>query len=358
MSPMQQGLGGLDAGAMENPQFNAAGGGVIGYMGGGAVAFDKGGPTNKESPAKSWEQLYASADAQDDMSVEDFEKYMATLDPIQQKLALGKYAPSLKMKEADLTRRESAIAADAEQQKKLDEAAYYGDIGEYSAEQGSLYKKAPTFIDILARAQKGKAQRAQAAFEKQRTARDAIEQSKIAFAEAKEALQDGNFKLYQAKKAKAEELKNKATEEMAKSTTSRAETREEVALREAAEGRADVRRHTQRMEEESPENQLLREALATPKYLKDGKTLNPERQEKLDLYTNIKNRGFGYMDKADYTAALKRVETARKNAVSPDDPELVAALEDLAVIQASMRQGGGGQVQDPNAPPPGYKLNP
>lgn len=337
-APMAQGLGGLDAGAMENP----------GFAGGGIVAFDEGGITAanvKKQPPKSWEEVQAQSLAGSEETVEGLENYLKTQDEIDKRLSLGKYAPSRKLKESQATRIESATAADEAKQAELDRRAYYADMGQIASEQGTREKKAPTYLDVLARSQKGAVDRAQKRFEEKKTATLAAENARIKLAEADEALAKGDLDGYKAKVAEVKKMQDKATEKIAGETYDIAKD-ERTRQREIAVERlrADLR---QKIEDNDPNVQVMRDLIK--KY--------PNEPEKvIDIMKGYSQRNDWYF-RSQLDAAEAEERDALKNVIpgaDPNkDPAVIAARKKLQDIRNQISAAGvGGANKGATAPPP------
>ena len=283
---MAQGLGGLDAGAMENPKFAA----------GGMVAFAEGDVVRaanvKQDMPKSWEDVYARAEQGDEVSIEMLRKERERQEALEKETQTGRYAPSLAMKQAQLEKQKAALATDDAERAALDEQAYWGDVAGYAAESGTREKKGPTFLTSMAMAQKAKAERARTAAEKKKEAQKAYDAAEIADAQAKEALRKGDLDTAQKKVAEAKRLRDEAV----KGRIERLEQEDRDARtlkRELAVAAA---------QKDTPQNQLLRR-------LTEAKT--PEQREAAARDIELaKGRDVeGTSDRANY-ARLKQTAYA------------------------------------------------
>lgn len=344
---MGQGLGGLDAGAMENPQFNAAQGGIIPYAGGGMVAFSEGSVepvraanVKRELP-KTYEDIQRLASENSEETMSGLEKQIQMQDAIDKRLGLGEYGQARKLRESQVTRIESDVAADEAKQAALDRQAYYADMGQIASEQGTRDRKAPTFLDVLARSQKGASERAQKRFESQKAAVKAAEDARIALIDADEARKAGNLTLYRAKVAEAKKLQDQATEKIAAGAQKRSED--------------EFSRNTQlqvaKAQRDTETERMLRE-------LRLAKT--PEEREDIANRIEIaKGRDAqGTSDRALYGRLVQEAYKKLLEAQQNDDPK--AAESAQAELNRILKAGPKNldklgivppNVANPNAPP-------
>lgn len=205
---MGQGLGALNAGAMEDPTFAS----------GGIVAFDEGGVTaaNVKKPLpKTWEEVREQAMLGSEESIEDLEKDLARQDEFERRLQIGRYAPSSKLKETEAERKRKAQQEAEGELDELDRAKFFSDIAEIGSEAGTRETKAPTFLTALSKAKARQLERREKKIERKRTAEDAYNASRIAMAEAEEARAEGNLTKYRTKVAEAIKLRDEATQKIA-----------------------------------------------------------------------------------------------------------------------------------------------
>jgi hypothetical protein len=196
---MAQGLGGMNAGQMENPSF--AGGGIVAFDGGGITAAN----VKKQMP-KNMEEYYAQL-GEDEVTLEAVRKERDRQEEIERELQIGRYAPSIEMKRSLLDKQKAALADDNAERAKLDEQAYWGDVAGYAAESGTREKKGPTFLTSMAMAQKAKAERARTSAKEKKEAQKAYDAAEVAEAEAREALRKGDLATAQKKADEAKQLK-------------------------------------------------------------------------------------------------------------------------------------------------------
>lgn len=194
--PMGQGIAGLNAGNMENPQF----------AGGGIVAFQQGGVPVANIP-KSWEDV-AAADQARLAGLEGEpgqDAYFKEQEEMRRKLGIGEFGQAKGLKEqaaARLGREAGSIEAEED---ALNQEQYWGDVASYAAESGA------TLLTSLSKAKKGSAERKRASKERVRSAVSQAEQAKILLAEAEEARKAGDMTTYNAKLAEAKRLSREST---------------------------------------------------------------------------------------------------------------------------------------------------
>jgi hypothetical protein len=330
---MAQGLGSMNAGNMENPGF--AGGGIVPYASGGSiVAFDEGGITaanvKKELP-KTWEEVRAESLAGSEETVEGLEKQIALQDAIDKRLRLGKYGDVDKLKESQVTRIESAVGADEAQQADIDRRAYYAEMGQIASEQGTRDKKAPTFLDVLSRSQKGAVDREQKRFEDRKKAVKAAEDARITLEDAREARRAGDLTTYRTKVAEAKKLQDKATEKIADASEKERESK--------------FSRETQLMvadRQKSEADRLIGD-------LRRAKT--PEERERIsDMIEASKGRDFqGTSDRALYNRLVQKAYESLLVAQQNGDKDAEAAAQ--AELNRILKAGPNNLSKLGNLPP-------
>ena len=198
--PMAMGLGGMDAGAMENPSF----------AGGGIVAFDQGG-VPQSAPAgitpqlygqvpqfKTWEEAAAAyrAQMQDPALVEaEMERRKA----LAEKYEFGEFGKSMDLREAQVAADKDVASRIGAEEAQFDEDEYWEDVAVNAAESGA------TLLTSLSKAQRGKTKRKRATAEKARTAIREARQTEILLEQAREAERAGRYKEAEALRTRAAE---------------------------------------------------------------------------------------------------------------------------------------------------------
>ena len=200
---MGQGLGGLNAGSMQNPQF----------AGGGIVAFQEGGETESFTP-----ELYVVPKSREE-EVQQFVDKLNRLPELRAKYqeemkerGLGKFAPSLKMgKEYAETLGEEAELL-PEELEALDREAYYADLA------GT---KEPDFLSALGAAQSKRVERKRATKKEAAAAKDKARLETILRQAAVEAAEKGDYEALETIRKDLETLRGTAVEGMFKDRESR-----------------------------------------------------------------------------------------------------------------------------------------
>lgn len=278
---MSSGLGGLNAGAMENPQF----------AGGGIVAFQAGGPM----PSR-WEDVYAQdqAAAKALEGEQGREAFMREQEAIRRQLGIGEFgeAKALREKAAERLGREAG-SIEAEE-SALNEEQYWGDVASYAAESGA------TLLTSLSKAKKGSAERKRTSKERIRSAVTQAEQAKILLAEANEARKAGDMNTYASKLAEARKLSRESAGKIMDQQFESSERKEVQKGRERIVGmEAASRERLQRMENDA------RIAL---------------EKTRGDIEERVRNNTASPADRAglDYLDKVKKF--------GDDDPKTIAAL--------------------------------
>ena len=251
MLPDMQGLASLDAGRMENPQ---------GFAGGGIVAFAEGGqPDERKSITpelytlpKTYEEL-ARRDLEARMKLETpegREAFEAERDAEMKRRGLGKYAPSLGLREAYAERKGREAEALSGEEAALNEEAFWADVA--GTDQ-------PDLISAMAKSKAKAVERKRTAKEKVAAAKDKAEDLKILRQEAREALARGDYDAYEAKRT---EIKN-----LEKTSVEKYVTGKET---EKAQERAATRAQTLARIQKGSKEKLLEDLRNTPLTIKDA----------------------------------------------------------------------------------------
>lgn len=300
---MGQGLGGLPAGRMENPQF--AGGGIVAFAGEGdsqVTDSSAGAPSitpQLYSPVpkfKTWDEAAAAYRAQID-NPQFLQQEMARREALAQQQQMDEYAPSYKMREKLLAEDTAAAERTAEEEAAYDRDEYWGDVAANAAERGA------TLLSSLAKAQKGKATRKRATADKARTAIRAAKQAELLLLQAKEAEKEGRYKDAEALRKEAAQNATLAQGKVADTAASE------------AKARADFNRNVRLRQIEGPidaKERVLR-ILAT------AKPGSPEYEAARDRLNDMNTSG-GRLNTEDRQAlglAEKRLDAAKKAAVDP-----------------------------------------
>jgi len=330
---MGQGLGGLPAGRMENPQF--AGGGIVAFAGeGDSQVTDSGAGAPSITPQfyspvpkfKTWDEAAAAYRAQID-NPQFLQQEMARREALAQQQQMDEYAPSYKMREKLLAEDAAAAERTAEEESAYDRDEYWGDVAANAAERGA------TLLSSLAKAQKGKATRKRATAEKARAAIRAAKQAELLLLQAKEAEKEGRYKDAEALRKEAQQnatlAQGKQADAAASETKARADHSRDVRLRRI-EGPIDAMEQARRR-------------------LLNAKPGSEEAEAAEDLIQSM-SPSAGKMP-TRYASALRSAEraldAAKKAAVDlttgkpiENDPRVVEAQERLRAVQRDIMDKG------------------
>lgn len=338
---MAQGLGGLNAGAMENPGF--AGGGVVAFAEGSVEPIRA--ANVKQDMPKSWEEIYARAQQGDEVSIEMLRKERERNEALEKETQTGRYAPSLTMKQAQLEKQKAALETDPAERAALDEQAYWGDVAGYAAESGTREKKGPTFLTSLAMAQKAKAERARTAAEKKKEAQKNYDAAEVAEAQAKEALRKGDLDTAQKKADEAKTLRKEAV----KGRIERTE-QEQKDVRQSAATMANTREAARLRREAEEANPLF----AQRAKIAGMKRTDPGYDEEVEKLRDIENASGRDYSSTSVNQQILEVNKRIADAIAAGDEEAVARL---TKYRNSLGATGPANVPAPNAPPVGTVKN-
>lgn len=273
--PMAMGLGGMNAGAMENPSF----------AGGGIVAFQQGGGAQTQ-PASMTPELYGQipefntyaqaaaayrAQAQDPRLVQ---QEMARREALAREQGIGEFGKSFELREDLLEEDKKRAQTVAAEEAGFDEDEYWGDVAANAAQSGA------TLLTSLAKAQKGKATRKRATAEKARAAVREAKQTEILLAQAREAEKAGRYKEAEALRAEAAKKAEDAQLKVAEAAEKEAQDKRS---RETQYGVAKIYRDPAKGSVAETQGELLADLNAMRRA---GKTNTPEYENTLRLYQN------------------------------------------------------------------------
>jgi hypothetical protein len=203
--PMQQGLGALNAGAMENPQ---------GFAGGGIVAFEEGGvPQSAPPKPRTLEELYRDlALAQQQGTVPQFKQAVEDLRLREQEMGIGEYAKSLEEERNLLKTQEKRSLEELMQDKENLRRQEAADIAGYAT-------KSPTLLMSMAKARSAAVTRERELEKEIRAARNEREKAAInltkAVETAKEKRSVGAAAEVEKKRTRLENVETKIAENLA-----------------------------------------------------------------------------------------------------------------------------------------------
>jgi hypothetical protein len=202
--PMQQGLGALNAGAMENPQ---------GFAGGGIVAFEEGGvPQSAPPKPRTLEELYRDlALAQQQGTVPQFKQAAEDLRLREQEMGIGEYAKSLEEERNLLKTQDKRSLEELMQDKENLRRQEAADIAGYAT-------KSPTLLMSMAKARSAAVTRERELEKEIRTARNEREKAAInltkAVETAKEKRSVGAAAEVEKKRTRLENVETKIAENL------------------------------------------------------------------------------------------------------------------------------------------------
>ena len=333
--PMTMGLGGMNAGTMENPSF----------AGGGIVAFDQGGRAQTQ-PASMVPELYGQipefntyaqaaaayrAQAQDPRLIQ---QEMARREALAREQGLGEFGQSFELREDLLEEDKKRAETVAAEEAGYDEDEYWGDVAANAAQSGA------TLLTSLAKAQKGKASRKRATAEKARMAVREAKQTEILLAQAREAEKAGRYKEAEALRAEAAK---KAEDAQLKVAEAKQKEVEDLRSRQTQKEVARIYKEDTGIPAERAE--MLKELRAMEAR---GQTDTPEYARKWKLYNEsggaAGRSGNISVMRTLLTGAQKKEQAAKKVLTDPMQrrlatPDAIAQAErDIAEAQAQINE--------------------
>lgn len=325
MPPEMQGLGSLNAGAMENPSF--AGGGIVAFAEGGQPEAPKSITPELYTLPKSYEELARKAMAEEEAlkTPEGRAAFMAKRDAEMKEAGLGQYAESLKMR--DELAEEAAKRAELlpGEEAALNEESFWADVA--GTDQ-------PDLISAMAKSKAKAVERKRASREKVQAAKQKAAEEKVLRQEAREALKQGDMESYKTKLAAANTLRDTKITEYVKAVEADRD-------RETTAARA---RELARIQKDSPLARAQEALRTTPMYLPNGEP-NPTYGEIRRLISdmNAGRGGAGNRSQISYyqniyrnaTTALRKAQEA--DAVS-GTAETRAALQAARAAEAKARR--------------------
>lgn len=180
--PMDQGLGGMNAGAMENPSF--AGGGIVAFQQGGmpsAVPID---PTDPEY-AKKIMQYYGQFGRP---KQEFIDEEMQAQEELAKKYGLGQYSELAKAQKARSEEMQRALPGQEAKERQLDRAEFFFNLAAAAADPGA------TFATSLGKAGSGYTKAQRATNERLRALQKEAQEAGLKMLEAEQQYKEGNYK--------------------------------------------------------------------------------------------------------------------------------------------------------------------
>lgn len=232
--PMQQGLGGMDAGAMEEPSF--AGGGIVAFQQGGAMP----GALDYTDPQAVLRDLTSRTGA--NMPAGQFvDQQMQIEDEIAKKYGLGQYGQLYKARQQQIEQMQRELPTREAEERQIDRAEFFFNLAAAAADPGA------TFATSLGKAGSGYTKAKRATNERLRELQKEAQDAGLKMLEAEELRRQGDvdsaMKLHTEGKNKAIEVgmdiwREQNRREDARSM--RAVMLEQVKLKGEAATRADI----------------------------------------------------------------------------------------------------------------------
>ena len=250
--PMQQGLGGMDAGAMEEPSF----------AGGGIVAFQQGGPmpgaVDYTDPQAVLRDLTSRTGANMPMG-QYVDQQMQIEDEIAKKYGLGQYGQLYKARQQQIEQMQRELPTREAEERQIDRAEFFFNLAAAAADPGA------TFATSLGKAGSGYTKAKRATNERLRELQKEAQDAGLKMLEAEELRRQGDvdsaMKLHTEGKNKAIEVgmdiwREQNRREDAKSM--RAVMLEQVKLKGEAATRADIVARMAKLDRNSEEYKELK----------------------------------------------------------------------------------------------------
>jgi hypothetical protein len=180
--PMDQGLGGMNAGAMESPSF--AGGGIVAFQQGGmpsAVPID---PTDPEY-AKKIMQYYGQFGRP---KQEVIDEEMQAQEELAKKYGLGQYSELAKAQKARSEEMQRALPGQEAKERQIDRAEFFFNLAAAAADPGA------TFATSLGKAGSGYTKAQRATNERLRALQKEAQEAGLKMLEAEQLRKEGNYK--------------------------------------------------------------------------------------------------------------------------------------------------------------------
>jgi len=264
-NPMQQGLGGMDAGVMENPQ---------GFADGGIVAFQQGGVSvapPMDPAAPDFQQQMLEYMKQFSVPQGKFiDEQMQSEEDMAKKYGLGRYSEAYKARQAQAAEMQRGLPAQQAEERKLDRAEFFFNLAAAAADPGA------TFATSLGKAGSSYTKAQRATNERLRGLQKEAQEAGLKLLEAEQLRKEGDInaaqKMYGEGRKQAVETGMKIYE--LKAEDKRAQLGRESNERVANIYRTPVGVDASRQDLFDELRELERQ----------GKTDTPEYKRKLELY--------------------------------------------------------------------------
>ncbi len=180
--PMEQGLGGMDAGAMEAPSF--AGGGIVAFQQGGVSAAP---PMDPSDPnyVKNLMEYYGQYGRPQGEFVDE---RMEASEEAAKKYGLGQYGELAKAQKARAESMQRALPGQEAEERKLDRAEFFFNLAAAAADPGA------TFATSLGKAGSGYTKAQRATNERLRNLQKEAQDAGLKMLEAEQLRKEGDYK--------------------------------------------------------------------------------------------------------------------------------------------------------------------
>jgi hypothetical protein len=180
--PMEQGLGGMDAGAMEAPSF--AGGGIVAFQQGGVSAAP---PMDPSDPnyVKNLMEYYGQYGRPQGEFVDE---RMEASEEAAKKYGLGQYGELAKAQKARAAEMQRALPGQEAEERKLDRAEFFFNLAAAAADPGA------TFATSLGKAGSGYTKAQRATNERLRNLQKEAQDAGLKMLEAEQLRKEGDYK--------------------------------------------------------------------------------------------------------------------------------------------------------------------
>jgi hypothetical protein len=180
--PMEQGLGGMDAGAMEAPSF--AGGGIVAFQQGGVSAAP---PMDPSDPnyVKNLMEYYGQYGRPQGEFVDE---RMEASEEAAKKYGLGQYGEAFKARQAQAAEMQRALPGQEAEERKLDRAEFFFNLAAAAADPGA------TFATSLGKAGSGYTKAQRATNERLRNLQKEAQEAGLKMLEAEQLRKEGDYK--------------------------------------------------------------------------------------------------------------------------------------------------------------------
>jgi hypothetical protein len=132
-APMDQGLGGMDAGVMENPSF--AGGGIVAFQQGGMPQTPPMNPAAPDFQQQMLEYMNRFSAPQGQF----VDEQMQASEELAKKYGLGQYGEAYKGRQAQAAEMQRALPEQRAEERKLDRAEFFFNLAAAAADPGATF---------------------------------------------------------------------------------------------------------------------------------------------------------------------------------------------------------------------------